>query len=357
MKLRLNLKNIVIAGLVGAAIGALTWGFVAFSEWGALRSTDDAYVAADITLISPKVAGFISRVLVADNEQVHAGQLLATIDDRDFQTAMTAAKANAGAARATLEHATASLDRQQAVIAEAKAGLEAARAQVTFAQYEMKRYSILARAGAGTIQLEQRARDQMDTANAKLAFDKAALTVARRQVQLLAAARDQAQSGLARAEAGLAKAKLNLSYTRITAPIDGVVGERQLRVGGYVSPGTTLLAVVPVQQAYVLANFRETDLAGVRPDQPVSIKVDSLPGRVFSGHVDSIAPATGTEFSPIAASNATGNFTKVVQRIPVRIRIDAGQDLHGELRAGMSVVATIDTTPRTPVETLALTHG
>lgn len=350
MKLKLSLKNILMAGVTGAVIGFLTWGFVAVSEWGTSRSTDDAYVAADITLVAPRVAGFISRVLVNDNQYVRAGQLLAKIDDRDFRTAVISASANVHAARAKLEHASASLAQQQAVIAEARAGVNAGEAEFTFAQYEMKRYSALAKAGAGTVQLEQRARDRIDTARAKLAFDQAALTAAEHQVKLLTASRDQAQSGVAEAEAGLAKAKLDLSYTLITAPVDGVVGERTLRLGAYVNPGSPLLAVVPVRQAYVVANFRETQLAGVRPDEPVRIKVDSLRGRVFTGHVDSIAPATGTEFSPIAASNATGNFTKVVQRIPVKIRIDAVQDLNGELRAGMSVVATIDTSPHAPDE-------
>ncbi|MBJ9975802.1 HlyD family secretion protein [Pseudomonas sp. S75] len=307
------------------------------------QSTNDAYVTADFTVVAPKVSGFIKQVLVEDNQQVQAGQLLATLDPRDYQAALDAAQAQRLVAQAQSLDARATLDRQAALIAQAEAALKAAQAETAFAEHEVSRYSRLAEQGAGTVQNAQQARSRVDKARAQLANGQAALVATRKQVDVLQAKVASADGQLKRAEAGVEKAELDLSYTRIVAPVDGMVGERALRVGAYVNPGARLLSVVPLRQAYVIGNFQETQLTHVQPGQPVRISVDTFAGEQLQGRVDSIAPATGVTFAAVKPDNATGNFTKVVQRIPVRIVFDADQPLLAKLRVGMSVEATIDT--------------
>ncbi len=223
--------------------------------------------------------------------------------------------------------------------------MKAAQAEVGFADHEVTRYSRLAEQGAGTVQNAQQARSRVDQARARLANAQAALLATRKQVDILQAQVASADGQLKRAEAGVEKAELDLSYTRIVAPVDGMVGERALRVGAYVNPGARLLsvAVVPLQQAYVVGNFQETQLTHVQPGQAVRISVDTFSGETLHGRVESIAPATGVTFAAVKPDNATGNFTKVVQRIPVRIVFDDDQPLRERLRVGMSVEATIDT--------------
>ncbi|MCF4998896.1 HlyD family efflux transporter periplasmic adaptor subunit [Pseudomonas syringae] len=307
------------------------------------QSTNDAYVSADYTLVVPRVAGFIKQVLVEDNQQVKSGQLLALIDDRDLRAAAEAADAQTLVARAQLQNANATLERQSSVIAQAQASVVSARAEMAFAQQELNRYNHLAGVGAGTVQNAQQARTRIDQASAKLDTASAVLAAERKQVEVLTAQRNAAEGGLKRAQAALEIASFELSYTRIVAPQDGMVGERAVRVGAYVTPGSKLLAVVPLHQAYVVANFQETQLTDVRPGQVVQVHVDSLGGDVLSGRVESIAPATGVTFASVKPDNATGNFTKVVQRIPVKIMLEPGQPLAERLRVGMSVEASIDT--------------
>ena len=294
-----------------------------------VQSTDDAYVHADFTLVAPKVAGFVQDVLVEDNQPVKAGQLLARLDDRDFRTALAAAEADVLGAEANLANAEANLQRQQALIEQARAKVRAEQAELVFARHEQSRYQTLASKGAGSLQNAQQAQSRIDTASARLAEGQAAVDATRKQVSVL--------------EARVGQARLDLSYCELRAPFDGQVGRRQLRVGAYVTPGSALLAVVPLQQAYVVGNFQETQLTHVSPGQAVEIRVDTFPGEVLRGHVDSIAPATGLSFAPIAPDNATGNFTKVVQRIPVKIVLEPRQAMAGKLRVGMSVEARIDT--------------
>ena len=308
------------------------------------QSTNDAFVSADFTLVAPRVAGFIKEVLVEDNQRVQAGQLLALIDDRDFRAAAQAADADTLVARAQLQNARATLERQVSVIAQAQATVVAAKAEQAFAEHELNRYNHLAGVGAGTVQNAQQARTRIDQAGARLANATAVLAAERKQVEILTAQRDAAEGGLKRAQAALEMASFQLSYTRIVAPVDGMVGERAVRVGAYVTPGSKILAVVPLAQAYVLGNFQETQLTDVQPGQDVVVRVDSLGGEALTGRVESIAPATGVTFAAVKPDNATGNFTKVVQRIPVKIILDPGQPLAQRLRVGMSVEASIDTT-------------
>lgn len=307
------------------------------------QSTDDAYVHADFTLVAPKVAGFIEEVLVDDNQPVKAGQVLARIDARDYRAALAAAEADVLAAQARHQHVAADLERQQAVIAQSAAQVEADQAALTFARQELQRYDHLANQGAGTLQNAQQARSRVDSSKAVLEKDKAAALAARRQLDVLLAQQAETLGALKRGEAQLQQAQLNLSYCEIRAPFDGMVGRRAVRVGAYTTPGNALLAVVPLQDAYVVGNFQETQLTEVHPGQAVAISIDTFPGETLRGHVHSIAPATGLSFAPIAPDNATGNFTKIVQRIPVKIILEADQPLREKLRVGMSVIARIDT--------------
>ena len=309
------------------------------------QSTNDAFVSADFTLVAPRVAGFIKEVLVEDNQRVQAGQLLALIDDRDFRAAAQAADADTLVARAQLQNARATLERQASVIAQAQATVVAAKAEQAFAEHELNRYNHLAGVGAGTVQNAQQARTRIDQAGARLANATAVLAAERKQVEILTAQRDAAEGGLKRAQAALEMASFQLSYTRIVAPVDGMVGERAVRVGAYVTPGSKILAVVPLAQAYVLGNFQETQLTDVQPGQDVVVRVDSLGGEALTGRVQSIAPATGVTFAAVKPDNATGNFTKVVQRIPVKILLEPGQAHIHRLRVGMSVEASVNTHP------------
>jgi membrane fusion protein (multidrug efflux system) len=331
--------------------GAAWYGWDYWTVGQYLVSTDDAYVRADSTTIAPKVAGYLLEVLVKDNERVRTGQVLARIDDRDFKVALDQAAADVAAARATIASKQAQLDVQQAVINAAKATLDVDRAVVTFAGQEDKRYTDLAGTGYGSVQNAQQAQSRSASAKAALTRDEANLASAEKQVDLLKAEIVQASAALAGVQALQHQAELNLGYTTIAAPIDGVVGNRTLRVGQFVQAGTQLMSVVPATGAYVVANYKETQLTDVHEGQAVAIAVDMFPGQVVRGHVDSIAPASGQEFALLPPDNATGNFTKVVQRIPVRIALDSGSNASIELRPGMSVIPTIETrAPKSSVE-------
>jgi membrane fusion protein (multidrug efflux system) len=343
--------------LTGAALAVLAGGvWYGWDYWTVgqyLVSTDDAYVKADNTTIAPKVSGYLHEVLVGDNERIKAGQVLARIDDRDFKVALDQAKADVGAAQAAITSKQAQLEVQQSVIAAAEATIEVDRATLTFAVQENKRYSDLATTGYGSVQNAQQAQSRNGGAQAALARDAANLTSAQRQVDLLKAEIVQAEATLARAKAIQSQAELNLGYTTIVAPIDGVVGNRTLRVGQYVQAGTQLMSVVPASGAYVVANYKETQLTDVHEGQAVDIAVDMFPGQIVHGHVDSIAPASGQEFALLPPDNATGNFTKVVQRIPVKIALDRGNASIVELRPGMSVIPTIETRAQAPIRQAA----
>jgi membrane fusion protein, multidrug efflux system len=336
-------KALMASAAVLALAGATSYGWDYWTVGQYLVSTDDAYVKADNTTISPKVSGYLHEVLVGDNETVKAGQVLARIDDRDYRVALDQATADVAAARAAIAAKTSQLDVQQAMIDAAQATIGVDKAAVTFAAQENKRYSDLAATGYGSVQNAQQAQSRIASAEAAVERDTANLVSARKQVDLLKAEIAQANATLARAQAVQAQAELNLGYTTIVAPIDGVVGNRTLRTGQFVTAGTQLMSVVPVDGAYVVANFKETQLTNVRQGQAVDIAVDMFPGQVVHGHVDSIAPASGQEFALLPPDNATGNFTKVVQRIPVKITF--GRDDRGAvvLRPGMSVIPTVKT--------------
>ena len=343
---KLNLRKLLLVGVAVATLAGASWyGYDYWTVGRFLVSTDDAYVKADNTTIAPKVSGYLKDVLVGDNEGVKAGQVLARIDDRDFKVALDQARADVEAANATIASKEAQLDVQQAVIKAARATLEVDQAAVTFAAQENKRYADLAATGSGSVQNAQQAQSRILSTQAALERDTANLTSALKQVDLLKAEIVQAKAAAARAAALQHQAELNLGYTTIVSPIDGVVGNRTLRVGQFVQAGTQLMSIVPAEGAYVVANFKETQLTDVHAGQQVDIEVDMFPGQLVHGHVDSIAPASGQEFALLPPDNATGNFTKVVQRIPVKIALDAENAPSIALRPGMTVIPTIATRP------------
>ncbi|WP_265554243.1 HlyD family secretion protein [Serratia grimesii] len=304
--------------------------------------TDDAVVSADYTLVAPKISGYIRSVNVGDNQQVKAGEVLATIDDQDYRVALETAQANLQISQAKLTSIQAQLDQQQANIAQQEASVSASQATLNYAGQNADRYRRLLKTGTATADEQQKSASVMQTAAAQLKQNQAAVVSARKEVGVLQASRKQAEANIAASQASVDQARLNLSYTRIVAPIGGTVGQRAVRQGAWVSAGTRLLAVVPLQQSYVVANFLETQLANVSAGQPVSISVDALPGVTLRGHVDSIAPATGSTFTAISADNATGNYTKVVQRLPVKILLEPNQPALTRLRVGMSVVPELE---------------
>ena len=342
-----GLRRLLMAGAALAVLAGASW--YAYDYWTVGRfevSTDDAYVKADNTTIAPKVSGYLHEVLVGDNERVKAGQVLARIDDRDYAVALEQSRADVAAAEAAVSSKQAQLDVQQSVIEAAKATLDVDTASATFTRQENKRYTDLAATGYGSVQNAQAAQSRDAGALAAIERDKANIASAINQVELLKAELSQAVAAVARAKAVLRQAELNLSYTTIVAPIDGVVGNRTLRAGQYVQAGTQLMSLVPASGAYVIANYKETQLTDVKAGQAVDIEVDMFPGQVVHGHVDSLAPASGQEFALLPPDNATGNFTKVVQRIPVKIALDSAGV---ELRPGMSVIPTIQTQKRDPI--------
>jgi membrane fusion protein (multidrug efflux system) len=332
---------------VGAAVAVLAaGGWAAANYWTVgrfVQSTDDAYVKADATLVAPRVAGYVGALLVDDNQGVKAGQVLARIDDRDFRAALDEATASVAAGQAQVANLGAQITAQGSLIRQADASVTAANAAFSLAGRNDARRREMARVGYGSDEQADDASTDSKEKGATLQRLQAAAVTARQQVDVLATQRQLAQAQLARAEAAQRQAELNLGYATITAPIDGVVAARTARQGQYVQAGTQLMAVVPLQRVYVVANFKETQLTDVRPGQPARIRIDTFPGHDVEGRVDSLAPASGLEFALLPPDNATGNFTKIVQRIPVKVVFDARNPLAGRLRPGMSVNVAIDT--------------
>jgi membrane fusion protein, multidrug efflux system len=334
---------LLVAGALALVAGGGFYGHYWWTTGRFLVSTDDAYLQADNVIVSPKVSGYLSEVLVGDNQPVKAGQVLARIDDRDYATSLAAAQANVAAAQAGIDNLTQQIGLQQLTVAEARATVEVDQAALTFATQDNARYADLARNGAGSVQSAQKATSDIRQRQATLDHDTAAVGAARKQVDVLGAQLETARATLALQRAALRQSELNVGYTTITSPVDGTVGVRTLRVGQYVQAGTQLMAVVPLGAVYVIANYKETQLTDVLAGQPVAIDVDTFPGTTLHGVVNSLAPASGQEFALLPPDNATGNFTKIVQRVPVKIMIDPKDPLIGRLRPGMSVEPTINT--------------
>jgi membrane fusion protein, multidrug efflux system len=329
-----------VAAALAVAGAAYYWTVARF-----VVSTDDAYVQADSTLVAPRVSGYVAQVLIEDHQPVKSGQVLARLDARDFRAAWEQTRAEVQASEAEVGDLQAQLAEQRAIIARARASVAASVAALDLADINRERYRKMAGIGFGSLQQSQEADAQARERTANLARDRAASASAEGQAKVLQAKIVQAQALRERSQAVERQAALELGYTTITAPIDGVVAARTIRVGQYVQSGTQLMALVPLHEVYITANFKETQLTHVRAGEPVRLRVDTFPGAHLQACVESLAPASGLEFSLLPPDNATGNFTKIVQRIPVRIRLDLHDPLIGRLRPGMSVEASIDTRP------------
>ncbi len=365
---RSGLRRFVVPVLILAALfyGAKS-AYDYFVEGRFLVSTDDAYVGADTSIIAAKAIGHLTAVPVVDNQVVHKGELLAAIDDGDYRNAVDAARGRIGTQDATIARFARQIDAQAAIIAGAQAQVASAAAQEKSAQAEVERAKLeydrsfkLAQTNFGSQQrLEQATADRDRTvaalaaANAGHASAVAAVEGAKANLDVLKAQKDEAQRQRAEYVTALEMAERNLSFTRVVAPFDGVVGNKAAEVGNFVQPGTRLMALVPLHSSYVDANFKETQLAGIKPGQKVDVAIDALDGKVVEGVVKSISPASGSQFSLLPPDNATGNFTKVVQRVAVRVAFPEEVLKDVPLRPGLSVVATIHTRdPALPKPTL-----
>jgi membrane fusion protein, multidrug efflux system len=349
-----KLKQVALGlAVIGGVFAGADYGRYYWTTGQYLVSTDDAYVDVHSALISPKISGYVSDIPVNDNESVKAGQVIARIDPRDYQTALDHARANVAAAQAAIDTLTQQISQQKLAIDQAQQIVTSDQAALAYAQQNFDRYTQLAQDGYGPVQRAQQASADIREKQADLARDTAGVSVAEKQVSVYQAQLAQARAALVQQQANEHQAELNLSYTTITAPFDGTIGVRNTQVGQYVQPGTQLMAVVPLQSVYITANYMETQLTHVRAGQPVTINIDTFDGTVVHGHVESVAPASGQQFALLPPDNATGNFTKIVQRIPVKIAVDANDRLIGKLRPGMSVEPTIDT--KSPQETVVST--
>jgi membrane fusion protein (multidrug efflux system) len=336
-------KRLLIGTAVAVLAGAgASYGWSWWTTGRFIQSTDDAYVGGDVTTIASKVAGFIDTVAVTDNQPVKAGELLVKLDDRDYRAQLSRAQASVEAQNATLANLEAARRLQQAVIAQADAETAATAAEVARTNYDLDRYRTLSAERFGTVQRFEQADADAKKALAADQKAHAARDAAERQLDVIDTQKRQTQAALDQTIAERELARLNLGYTEIRSPIDGVVGNRSARSGAYATVGAQLLAIVPAQGLWVDANFKESQLAGMSAGQPVEVFADVLPGTRFRGHVASLAPATGAQFSVIPPENATGNFTKIVQRVPVRIVLDGEAGELGALRPGLSVTARID---------------
>ena len=330
----------VLAGVLGVLLVLYTWQLPPFTS--SVQTTDNAYVRGLVTVVSPQVAGYIVEIPVQDYAEVKAGDLLVRIDDRIFRARLAQAQAMLDSSRAALSNLDIQRRTKEASISVARAQVENAEAVLTKAQADMRRVAPLLEARIQTGARGDEVRAAVQQATAGLEQARASEAVAEQMLAETVATRSTLEAAVRNAEASLRLAEIDLQNTRVVAPQDGRLGEVGARLGQYVSAGTQLTSIVPAR-TWVVANYKETQLAGMRVGLPVSFAVDALQGATLSGHIEQFSPATGSEFSVIRADNATGNFTKVAQRLPVRIAIDPGQPLAEQLTPGMSVIVSVDT--------------
>jgi membrane fusion protein (multidrug efflux system) len=340
-----SLKRVllIVVGLV-AVTGGIRYGWHWWTVGRFEETTDDAFLQADKVTVAPKVGGFVADVFVTDNQPVKAGDMIARIDDRDYQVVLAQDEADLEKSKATLESVVSLYIQQQARIVEAKADVANNRAALSFSEVQDKRYAALMSTGAGTTQRSQQASSDLQMKQAALDKANASYDAAQKQMDALLSLEAAARASLRRAEINLQQANLNISYTVIKAPIDGVVGDRSLRKGQLVQPGANLLTLVPMGTSiYLIANFKETQTGQMEEGMQARFTIDALGDHVFRGRIDSFAPGTGSQFALLPPENATGNFTKIVQRVPVKITLDNGDPMIARLRPGLSAEATIDT--------------
>jgi membrane fusion protein, multidrug efflux system len=328
------------------ALGFVALATVRWDEWtgnARIQTTNDAYVRADLTRLSSRVAGEVLTVAVADFQRVKKGDLLVQIDPADYQAQVAQADAGVVGAQAALDNLGNQVELQYATIAQAEAARLSAEASEVLAREEQERQQSLSQTDAGTRQRLEQATASYARAQADVRASRAVIAAQKHQLEVLQGTKKQRAADLEAAKAMLTAAKLRLGYTKVVAPFDGVSGERQVQPGDYVNIGTNLINVVPLPNVHVIANYKETQLTHVKPGQVVDVTVDTFPNQILHGHVDRISPASGSQFALLPPDNATGNFTKVVQRIPVRIVLDGNQPLLERLLPGMSVVTSIQT--------------
>jgi membrane fusion protein (multidrug efflux system) len=333
---------LVVAPVLALAVIAYA-GWYWWTEWRFFQTTDDAYIQADTVVISPQVEGTLNGIKVADNERVKADQVLFTIDDTDYATRVSQARAMVATDEATLATYDSRLALQQAMIDQAVANETVAETEVTRSQLDLKRYTALVSSSVASKQQFDTATAGAQKATAELIRAKAAIVAAQNQLAVFKSQRAEEAARLEQAKGALALALSQLDDTIIRAPVDGVAGNRAGQMGQYVKPGQQLLSLVPLPHVYVTANFKETQLTRMRPGQLATIEVDAYPDQALTGTVESFAPASGAEFSLLPPDNATGNFTKIVQRVPVRIELPPDGPLASLLRPGLSVTVSIDT--------------
>jgi len=336
--------RVIVLGvlLIAAVIGGLWfWRYETSGRY--FQSTDNAYIQSDAVVVSPKIAGYVERVLVEENQTVEAGQPLVEIDPREYQAQAAQIEAQIDVARTSAQGVRAQIREQQAGVEQARAQVAAAESTLAFARSEVTRYTPLAESGAEPRERLSQLRNQQQQAEAQLASARAALVSAQRRTGTLQTQVEQALSQARAAQAQLEAANVDVGSTILRAPSAGRVASKSVQQGQLVQPGARLMSVVPVDRLYIEANFKETQLALMRPGQPVTIEVDALDGVELHGRVESVSPGTGAQFSILPPQNATGNFTKIVQRVPVRISLEAGPSARQLLVPGMSVEVTVDT--------------
>jgi membrane fusion protein (multidrug efflux system) len=322
------------------AVGVAVFAAVVYVPRRYIVSTDDAYVQADVVSIVAKVGGYVTALNVTDNSRFSAGTLLVQIDERDFQTALDGAIADWHAAEAASLNARRLSDEQQHLINAARAAVDGDRAALTFAEQQLTRYARLAANGAGSAERSQQAESELREKRALLRHDLDSLEGAQAHWTVEQSEIQQSEAQVARQRAAVAQARLNLSYTRIYAVRAGTVANRTVQVDNYVEPGETLFSAVPLE-VYVIANFKETQLTQMHPGQPAAVRVDAYPDLQLHGHVDSVQRGTGANFALLPPENATGNFVKIVQRIPVKVILDDPPCIRRSISPGMSVEASV----------------
>jgi multidrug resistance efflux pump len=342
----------VALGIAGVALVLYAWRLPPFTT--SVQTTDNAYVRGQVTILSPQLSGYVAEVAVQDYQRVKAGQLLVRIDDRIYEQKLQQAKATLAAQKAALANSEQTRRSNEAKIKSSEAQVDSAKAALKAAEANWERIEPLLSRGVTTQKEADQTRANLDQAKAALSQAQAAVEVTRQDLASTLVNRQSLEAAVQGAEAAVHLAEIDLQNTKIVAPQDGRLGEVGARVGQYVSAGTQLLAVVP-ETIWVVANFKETQLAGMKVGQPVTFTVDALEHANLSGHIERFSPAAGSEFSVLKADNATGNFTKVAQRVPVRIAIDADQELAERLAPGMSVVVSVDTATKETSNAVAST--